>query len=342
VIDERTKKKYAVKKNRDVFSNVADARRILREIKLMIHFDHPHVMGLCGVVPPEPHDRDTYKDCYLIMPRMDTTLSKVIRSKQKLSGRHIQYFIYQIARGLEYMHSGGIIHRDLKPENILVNAADCKVKITDFGLSRGVHLDVDTPQKLTEYVVTRWYRAPEVMCCSRMYDYQIDTWALGCISAELYHRRPVFKGRNHIEQLQLIFHYMGTPNDLSWIQTADAKKWIAGMPKKPPQDLKKMMPGADAGAIAFISNLLITDPHKRPTISQAIAHEWMKEFARDKDYKKCPEFNIGFEYEARIKTNFGVRHMMYTELTQFHEQCQKKQDAVLAAQAPAPAPQTSE
>ena len=90
VVDQRTGKKYAIKKNRDVFSNVADARRILREIKLMTWMDHPHVMGLCGVIPPETHDRDTYKDCYLIMPRMDTTLSKVIRSKQHLSERHIQ------------------------------------------------------------------------------------------------------------------------------------------------------------------------------------------------------------------------------------------------------------
>jgi len=327
VEDIRTKKKYAVKKNRDVFSNVADARRILREIKLMIHFDHPHVMGLCGVVPPEAHDRDTYKDCYLIMPRMDTTLSKVIRSKQNLSLRHIQYFIYQIARGLEYMHSGGIIHRDLKPENILVNAADCKVKITDFGLSRGVHLDVDTPTKLTEYVVTRWYRAPEVMCCSRLYDYQIDTWALGCISAELFHRRPVFKGRNHIEQLQLIFQCMGTPKDVSWITTTDAKKWIAGMRRQPPQSMDHIMPPpADRGAKDFVSSLLITNPHERPTISQAIGHRWMKEFARASDYKKCPEFNISFEYEARIKTGFGVRHMMYTELTEYHKKCQAEQD----------------
>ena len=209
VIDTRTKKKYAVKKNRDVFSNISDARRILREIKLMIHFDHPHVMSLCGVVPPDPIEREDFKNVYLIMPKMDTTLSKVIRSQQKLSQRHIQYFLYQIMRGLEYMHSGGVIHRDLKPENILVNAGDCKVKITDFGLARGVIAETEAPVKLTEYVVTRWYRAPEVMCCSRLYSSQIDTWALGCIAAELYTRRPLFKGRNHIEQLQLIFHFMG-------------------------------------------------------------------------------------------------------------------------------------
>merc|ERR1711997_864510 len=129
------------------------------------------------------------------------------------------------------------IHRDLKPENILVNAADCKVKFT-------------------EYVVTRWYRAPEVMCCSRLYDYQIDTWALGCIAAELYTRRPIFKGRNHIEQLQLIFHFMGTPTDLTWITTQDAKKWIAGMPHKEPQDFNKVLPNSTQGAQAFVSKLL--------------------------------------------------------------------------------------
>jgi len=325
VLDERTGKKYAIKKNRDVFSNTADARRILREIKLMIHFDHPHVMSLTAVIPPESHDRDTYKDCYLIMPRMDTTLSKVIRSKQKLSERHIQYFVYQMVRAMEYMHSGGIIHRDLKPENILVNAVDCKIKITDFGLARGVHIDVDTPQKLTEYVVTRWYRAPEVMCCSRLYDYQIDVWSLGCITAELYTRRPLFKGRNHIEQLQLIFHYMGTPTDLTWITTDDAKKWIAGMQQKPAQDFSKVLPTATPVCQSFIEQLLTINPHKRPTCTESLKHEWLKEFYREKDYRKCPVFNISFEYEASIKTSFGVRHMMYEELHDFHRLCLKKE-----------------
>jgi serine/threonine protein kinase len=320
VVDQRTKKKYAVKKNRDVFSNISDARRILREIKLMILFDHPHVMSLCGVVPPDPHQREDFKDVYLLMPKMDTTLSKVIRSQQKLSERHIQYFLYQIMRGLEYMHSGGVIHRDLKPENILVNAGDCKVKITDFGLARGVIADGECALKLTEYVVTRWYRAPEVMCCSRLYDSQIDTWALGCIAAELYTRRPLFKGRNHIEQLQLIFHFMGTPTDLTWITTQDAKKWISQMAAKPAKNMMEVLPKSTPLAQKFVGKLLEVNPTKRPTVSEALRDPWMSEFYREKDFKQCPHFNISFEFEASIKTAFGVRHMMYEELNNYHQQ----------------------
>ena len=126
-----------------------------------------------------------------------------------------------------------------------MNAQDCIVKITDFGLARGVLPDSEN-QKLTEYVVTRWYRAPEVMCCSRRYDAQVDTWAVGCIAAEFYQPKkyPVFQGRNHIDQLQLIFDLMGTPTDLSWIKTPDAKQWISKMKPKAAKDLTKEFPDA--------------------------------------------------------------------------------------------------
>ena len=119
---------------------------------------------------------------------------------------------------------------------------------------------------------------------------------------------------------------MGTPDDLSWVTSADAKKFISQMTKREPQHFSKMMPGADEAAFLFVSNMLILNPHKRSTISQVIAHSWMKELARGEDYKKCPEFDIAFEYEARMKMNFGVRHVIYKELTQFHESCQKHEN----------------
>eukprot|EP01084_Bolivina_argentea_P074837 135725_1 len=228
----------------------------------MSHIKHPNVMSLCDVIPPQNKDRDKYKHVYLMMPKCDTTLRKVIRSNSKLTPKHIQYFVYQIARGLQYLHSGGIIHRDLKPANILVNA-DCSVKITDFGLSRGVIVGIDAPQQLTEYVVTRWYRAPEVMCCSSSYDSQIDTWALGCIAAELYTRTPVFRGRNWEQQLRIIFKHMGTTSDVSWITNQSARKWVGNMQKTPPTHLSTLIPGSSSTAQDFISSLLTVNPHKR-------------------------------------------------------------------------------
>eukprot|EP01084_Bolivina_argentea_P279695 478177_1 len=190
----------------------------------MTHFNHPNIMRLHGVIMPKYNNRYTFKDCYLIMHKMDTTLANVIRSKQQLSERHIKYFIYQIARGLEYIHSGGIIHRDLKPENILINTTECTVKITDFGLARGVGTDIYSRQKLTEYVVTRWYRAPEVMCNGGKYDNAMDIWSVGCILAEMILKKPLFPGDNYMDQLSYIFTTLKGSTD--WILNNQAKQWI--------------------------------------------------------------------------------------------------------------------
>jgi len=280
-----------------------------------LHFDHDNIMHLLTTIPPDPHEREDFRDVYLVMPKMDRSLAQVIKSDQKLSDRHIQFFLYQILRGLEYMHSGGVIHRDLKPDNILVNAQNCRVKITDFGLARGV-LKEDN-EKLTEYVVTRWYRAPEVMCSSRLYDEQIDTWSVGCIAAELYTRQPLFKGRNHIEQLQLIFHYMGSPTDLSWIKTPDAKKWISTLKQKSGVDFAQLFPNCGEECRSFIRELLEVNPDKRITVSAALRHPYLKEFYKESDHKTCPTFDLSFEFEASIKTAFGVRHMMYEEVVNY-------------------------
>merc|ERR1719397_1298321 len=226
--DRKTQTKVTIKKNKGIFEELEDAKRILREIKLMAHFDHPDIVPLLGVIAVEEDEIEHYEDAYLVMELMQVNLSKVIK-KQKLQTIHYKFFLYQMLRGLKYIHSAGVIHRDLKPENILVNGDDCNLRITDFGLSRGVYkCDDGNNNLLTEYVVTRWYRAPEIMCSKKMYDEAVDVWSLGCIFAEFFLREPLFRGKSHLDQLKIIFLILGTPKKgtLDWVQDPEAKKWI--------------------------------------------------------------------------------------------------------------------
>ena len=117
---------------------------------------------------------------------MDLDLGNIIKI-QKLTDDQVKFIVYQIMRGLKYIHSAGIIHRDLKPSNLAVNE-DCDLKILDFGLAR------PTDAEMTGYVATRWYRAPEIMLNWMHYSQTVDIWSVGCIMAELLTGRPLFPG----------------------------------------------------------------------------------------------------------------------------------------------------
>ena len=243
------------------------------------------------------------------MPKMETTLAKVIRSKQKLTDRHFQFFIYQMLRGLKYMHSAGVIHRDLKPENILING-DCNVKITDFGSARGLCKD-ENIEKPTEYVVTRWYRSPEVMCSGGSYDEMVDIWSVGCIFAELILRRPIFPGQNYLDQLKIIFEIMGTPKDLTWIKTPEAKKWVQKLKPHNGKDLTKLFEKASPKALDLLKQMLLLDPSKRISAVDAVAHNYLTDLHRPSEEIDCPTFDLSFEFEKAIKTKFGVRRKYF-------------------------------
>jgi len=326
-VDLRTGQKVAIKKNKGVFQDISDAKRILREIKLLMHFNHDDVIKLLDVIPPEIAEINTFDEVYLVMPRMETTLARVIKSSQKLTKRHIQFFLYQMLRGLKYIHSAGVIHRDLKPENILINGGDCNLKITDFGLARGVYKEEDEKNLLTEYVVTRWYRAPEIMVSARMYDEKVDIWSVGCILAELILRKPIFPGGNHIEQLKIIFKIIGTPesDDLDWIKTPEAKKWVGSMKKTPGRNFDELFKSASDDIRSILRNMLLLDPQKRQSVEALLEHASVKELHNLKRETTCEKFNINFEFEAAINTIFGVRHMMFEEFTKFNKlQSEKK------------------
>jgi mitogen-activated protein kinase 1/3 len=145
--DKKTNLKVAIKKVPNAFEDLVDAKRILREIKLLKFFDHENIISLIDV--PRPEKRTGYNDIYIITDLMETDLHRVIYSRQELTDEHIQYFIYQILRGVLYMHSSGVVHRDLKPSNILANK-NCDLKICDLGLGRGGIKEDDDEQEVKE------------------------------------------------------------------------------------------------------------------------------------------------------------------------------------------------
>lgn len=209
--DQKTDQNVAIKMVPKAFSDEIDAKRILREIKLLKHLRHENIVQLMDMMPPNVQYLEDFKDVYLVADLMETDLHRIIYSKQKLSIDHVQYFVYQVLRGLKYIHSCRILHRDLKPSNLLVNS-NCDLKICDFGLARGLHEksssvngddeeDRASTMLLTEYVVTRWYRAPEIMLACHEYSYPIDVWSVGCIFAELIQRKPFFPGDDYIDQV---------------------------------------------------------------------------------------------------------------------------------------------
>jgi len=317
--NEKTGETVAIKKNKSVFNERADAKRILREIKLMAHFDHEDIVELIGVIVPPADEIDTFEDVYLILEKMQVNLARVIRHQQ-LSKRHQQFFVYQMLRGLKYIHSAGVIHRDLKPENILVNGSDCNLKISDFGLARGVTKG-GKDMNLTEYVVTRWYRAPEVVCSGRQYDEKVDVWSVGCIFGELILGHPLFPGGNHINQLNTIFEILGTPerDSLDWIKTPDARKWIKRLTPSKGKGLRSMFSSACDDAVDLLTKMLLLDPGKRISVEEALAHPFLKELHNPAYEFTCEKFDISFEYEQAMSTEFGVRHMMYKELKNFNK-----------------------
>jgi tRNA A-37 threonylcarbamoyl transferase component Bud32 len=203
--DAKKKKDVAIKMVPQAFNDEIDAKRILREIKLLKHFKHENVVGIIDMMPPNVRNLEDYHDIYMVTDLMETDLHRIIYSKQKLSMDHVQYFAYQMLRGLKYIHSADVIHRDLKPSNLLVNS-NCDLKICDFGLARGIHQAHGDGNSgtmlLTEYVVTRWYRAPEIMLACHEYAKPVDIWSVGCIFAELIQRKPYFPGDDYIDQVR--------------------------------------------------------------------------------------------------------------------------------------------
>jgi mitogen-activated protein kinase 1/3 len=172
-----------------------------------------------------------------------------------------------------------VLHRDLKPSNLLLNTT-CDLKICDFGLARVADPEHDHTGFLTEYVATRWYRAPEIMLNSKGYTKSIDVWSVGCILAEMLSNRPLFPGKHYLDQLNLILGIVGSPthDDLQCIVNEKARSYLLSLPPPPRVPWSRLYPNADSKALDLLDKMLTFNPHKRITVEQALAHPYLEQY----------------------------------------------------------------
>ncbi|XP_049429392.1 mitogen-activated protein kinase 12 [Epinephelus fuscoguttatus] len=270
-VDSRAGTKVAIKKLYRPFQSELFAKRAYRELRLLKHMKHENVIGLFDVFTADL-SLDRFHDFYLVMPFMGTDLGKLMKL-QRLSEEKIQYLVYQMLKGLKYIHSAGIIHRDLKPGNLAINQ-DCELKILDFGLAR------QADSEMTGYVVTRWYRAPEVILSWMHYTQTVDIWSVGCIMAEMLQGKPLFKGSDHLDQLTEIMKLTGTPSQefISKLESEDAKSYIRSLPKVEKKDLQKVFPTTNPQAVSVLEHMLLLDPESRVTAAEALEMPYFTEF----------------------------------------------------------------
>ncbi|KAL3921825.1 MAG: hypothetical protein SGPRY_004768, partial [Prymnesium sp.] len=253
----------------------------LREVQSLRKMAHPNVVKLKEVI----RENDTL---YFVFEFLDMNLYQLCKDRDKLFPEaKVRNMAYQMIQATYYMHKHGFFHRDMKPENMLVSGNT--LKIADFGLAR----EIRSKPPYTDYVSTRWYRAPEVLLRAPHYSAPIDMWAIGAIIAELFTLRPLFPGTSESDEIYKITSILGTPSANTWKQgLALAQHMNFKFPQFVATPLSQLIPSASSEAIDLITELLRWDPAKRPTAMQALQH---------------PFFSVGVQVERGSVPHPGSR-----------------------------------
>ena len=249
-----------------------------------------------------------------------------------------RYFLYQILRGLKMLHSAGVLHRDLKPSNIFLQS-NCDLRIGDLGLAR----TATETTRLTEYVVTRWYRAPEIML-SAPYAASSDVWSVGCIFGEILKRRPLFAGSDYLDQLRLILDVLGSPpaTSITHVTSDRARAFLAKQPQSPRVAWATLLPRATPDALDLLDRMLAFDPVRRISVEDALAHPYLRALHVSEDEPSMSAAaratlaaSLAFEAAPDFKHDKAlIQSLVFAEVAAFKaDRAQRRADAARAAAA---------
>ncbi|OQE18058.1 hypothetical protein PENFLA_c022G10659 [Penicillium flavigenum] len=305
--DSMANRMVVIKKIGNPFDSPARVKRTYREIHLMKHLKHDNLINMTDIfISPA-------EDLYLVMDCCMTDLHHLIQSRpEPLEGEFIQFFTYQLLRGLKFIHSAGVIHRDLKPSNILIKE-NCDLKICDFGLARA------QDHQMTGYVSTRYYRAPEIMLTWQRYSFAVDIWSTGCILAEMLLRKVLLPGKDNVHHFKLITEIFGKPPKeiMETVYSDITMEFINSLPEIEPRSLGATLGDIDPEAVHLLERMLDIDPQKRIAAADALTHTYVSTYSDSDDEPEC-EKQIDWSSLDSEMTTEQWKTKMYFEILDYH------------------------
>ncbi|KAF4106977.1 hypothetical protein G5714_012967 [Onychostoma macrolepis] len=321
--DHVLERNVAIKKLSRPFQNQTHAKRAYRELVLMKCVNHKNIIGLLNVFTPQK-TLEEFQDVYLVMELMDANLCQVIQ--MELDHERLSYLLYQMLCGIKHLHAAGIIHRDLKPSNIVVKS-DCTLKILDFGLAR----TAATGLLMTPYVVTRYYRAPEVIL-GMGYQANVDVWSVGCIMAEMVRGSVLFPGTDHIDQWNKVIEQLGTPSQEFMMKlNQSVRTYVENRPRYAGYSFEKLFPDvlfpADSDhnklkasqARDLLSKMLVIDASKRISVDEALQHPYINVWYDPSEVEAPPPAITDKQLDEREHTVEEWKELIYKEVLDLEE-----------------------
>eukprot|EP00939_MAST-03C_sp_MAST-3C-sp1_P000128 g128.t1 len=273
----------AIKCMKNHFDSIEQVNN-LREIQALQRLSpNKHIVKLFEVLYDEPTGR-----LALVFELMSMNIYELIRGRRHYFPEStLKNYMYQLTQAMDHMHRSGIFHRDIKPENILIRGDD--LKVADFGSCRGIY----SKQPYTEYISTRWYRAPECLLTDGYYGYKMDMWGVGCVTFEVIALYPLFPGTNELDQIKKIHKVVGTPSEeiLEKFKSHGASHIDFNFPYYRGQSISKMIPHVSPESIDFIEKLVRYEPEHRLSARQALRHPWFIELRSGSSKKDARAHN---------------------------------------------------